>query len=120
MHKKSENFSESINISKKKSLKFVTFYSLKMSPNLVKIIYQKKLINKNFYKKIAKIGDNFLTGNVTKIGEKSFTKKIENFSESTKMSIKDHQNCRKFKGITKIGDNFVENECGLLYVANCV
>ena len=24
-----------------------------------------------------------------------------------------HQNWRKFKGITKIGDNFVENQCGL-------
>ena len=27
-----------------------------------------------------------------------------------------HKNWRKFKGITKIGDNFVENQCGLLYV----
>ena len=26
-----------------------------------------------------------------------------------------HQNWRTFKGITKIGDNFVENQCGLLY-----
>ena len=38
-------------------------------------------INKNFYKKITKIGDNLLIENVTKIGEKSFTKKSENFSE---------------------------------------
>ena len=42
MHKKSEHFSESINISKKKSLKFVTFYSLKNSPNLVKNHLPKK------------------------------------------------------------------------------
>ena len=26
-----------------------------------------------------------------------------------------HQNWRKCKGITKIGDNFVENQCGLIY-----
>ena len=26
-----------------------------------------------------------------------------------------HQNWRKFNGITKIGDNFVENQCGLIY-----
>ena len=26
-----------------------------------------------------------------------------------------HQNWRKFRGITKIGDNFVENQCRLLY-----
>ena len=43
MHKKSEHFSESINISKKKSLKFVTFYSLKNSPNLVKNHLPKKV-----------------------------------------------------------------------------
>ena len=42
-----------------------------------------------------------------KFGEKSFTKKKgENFSESTKISIK---KITKIKGITKIGDNFVEN-----------
>ena len=41
--KKSEHFSESINISKKKSLKFVTFYSLKNSPNLVKNHLPKKV-----------------------------------------------------------------------------
>ena len=29
-----------------------------------------------------------------------------------------HKNWRKFKGITKIGDNFVENQCGLLYDKN--
>ena len=41
-----------------------------------------------FLKKITKIGDILLTGNVTKIGEKSFTKKSENFSESIKFSVK--------------------------------
>ena len=56
---------------------------------------------------------NLLTENLTKIGEKLFTKKSENFSESLKISIKSHQNWQKFKGITKIGDNFVENQCGL-------
>ena len=64
MHKKSEHFSESINISKKKSLKFVTFYSLKNSPNLVKNHLPKKGENlsestKFLLKKITKIGDNF-------------------------------------------------------------
>ena len=33
---------------------------------------------------ITKIGDNLLTRNVTKIGEKSFPKKSENFSKSKK------------------------------------
>ena len=33
---------------------------------------------------------------------------------SLKISIK-KINWQKFKGITKIGDNFVENQCGLIY-----
>ena len=36
----------------------------------------------------------------------------DNFSELLKISIKKSQ---KFKGISKIGDNFVENQSGLLY-----
>ena len=63
-----------------------------MSPKLVKNKSPKKvtiLVNQqHFYKKITKIGHNLLTGNVTKIGEKSFTKKSENFSESIKLSVK--------------------------------
>ena len=49
-------------------------------------------------KKITKIGDNLLTGNVTKIGEKSFTKKSEKFSESLKFSIKKSPKLAKIQG----------------------
>ena len=45
-------------------------------------------INIYFFKKITKIADILLIENFTKIGEKSFTKKSENFSESIKFSVK--------------------------------
>ena len=51
-----------------------------------------------FLKKITIIGDILLTGNVTKIGEKSFTKKSENFSESIKFSIKKSPKLAKIQG----------------------
>ena len=49
-----------------------------------------KLNTPNWYfeKKITKIGDIILIENFTKIGEKSFTKKSEHFSESIKFSVK--------------------------------
>ena len=100
----------------------MTFYSLKNVTKIGEMLFTKKHEilgeTKKSFTKINKISDILFIENVTKIGEKSFTKKIENFSESTKMSLKNHQNWRKFKGIAIIGDNFVENECGLLYVAN--
>ena len=64
-------------------------------------------IHKNI-KILVKIGDILLIENVTKIGEKSFTKKGENFRESTKTVL-------NLKGITKIGDNFVENQYGYFH-----
>ena len=50
-----------------------------------------------------------LTGNVTKIGEKSFTKKSENFSESVKFSIKKSQKIVTFyslKNLPKLVKNY--------------
>ena len=83
-----------------------------LSPNKLKILVSQLI----FRKKITKIGEILpIENDPQKIGEKSFTKKSENFSESQKMSIKSHQNWRKFKGITKIGDNFVENQFRILY-----
>ena len=90
--KKSEHFNESTNISIKKSQKLVKFHSLKMSQKLVKYNSPKKvkfLVNQQkCLQKITKIVDILLVENVTKIGENSFTKKGEHYSESTKISIK--------------------------------
>jgi glutaredoxin 2 len=55
-------------------------------------------INKIFYKKVTKIGDILLNENFTKIGEKLFTKKRENFSESLKISIKTSPKLAKIQG----------------------
>ena len=47
---------------------------------------------------VTKIGDIILNENLTKLGEKSFTKKSENFSESLKISIKKSQKLAKIQG----------------------
>ena len=63
-----------------------------LSPNKLKILVSQLI----FRKKITKIGEIlFIENDPQKIGEKSFTKKSENFSEPTQIFIKE---------ITKIGD----------------
>ena len=92
IHKKSENFSEPTKISIKNHQNWWHFTDWKCHQNWRKLIHLKnrnfQWINKYFYKKITKIGDILLIENFTKIGEKSFPKKSENFSESMKFSVK--------------------------------
>ena len=56
-----------------------------LSPNKLKILVSQLI----FRKKITKIGEIlFIENDPQKIGEKSFTKKSDNFSESIKFSVK--------------------------------
>ena len=74
------------------------------STDIVSICYCKITV----FKKITKIADILLIENFTKIGEKSFTKKSENFSESIKFSIKKSPKLAKIYSL-KISPKLVKN-----------
>ena len=66
-----------------------------LSPNKLKILVSQLI----FQKKITKIGEIlFIENDPQKIGENSFTKKSENFSESLKISIKKSPKLAKIQG----------------------
>ena len=66
-----------------------------LSPNKLKLLVSQLI----FRKKITKIGEIlFIENDPQKNGEKSFTKKSENFSESQKISIKKSPKLAKIQG----------------------
>ena len=76
-----------------------------LSPNKLKILVSQLI----FRKKITKIGEIlFIENDPQKIGEKSFTKKSENFSEPTQIFIKKSPKLVTFYSL-KISPKLVKN-----------